>query len=571
MLWTRFSGLACVVLLAIGLVHCEDSGADASIDGEGLVKSVGQKLNKIVFEAPNTPEDAILALYFTSPDDMEKMVLSTAAKEGVDAAISKYEGKWSIEVPATSAIENDYSLVLKSEGKHHAIAIDLGREFNFDKDEFVVQYEVKFMNKQTCGGAYIKLLSASPNLNLSAFHDKTPYTIMFGPDKCGMDSKLHFIFRHKNPKTMEIQEKHMDKPTATLESLFTDGKTHLFTFVTRSDNSFEVYVDQSLMKSGNLLSDFTPPVNPPTEIIDPNDKKPETWDEREKIPDPDAKKPDDWDESAPQFVIDEDATMPDGWLVDTPKLIPDPKAERPSDWNTETDGEWEAPMIDNPDCQSAPGCGPWEKPKKLNPNYKGKWSPPMISNPKFDGIWKPKKIPNPDYFEDKHPFRMTPIRALGLELWSMTADIAFDNFYIGTSKKGADKFASETWVPKQKAEEQSRVDGRSVFDAAVEMVSGKPWHVTAGIAGGFLVLALFFYFCCRSSAAKGDAYYKKTDEPVPDSNPEESDAAGGMEADAERSGSDIDKGEAEEEEDGSDAEEEEEPNPSATRQRTRKE
>lgn len=27
--------------------------------------------------------------------------------------------------------------------------------------------------------------------------------------------------------------------------------------VTRSDNSFEVYVDQSLTKSGNLLSDFT--------------------------------------------------------------------------------------------------------------------------------------------------------------------------------------------------------------------------------------------------------------------------------------------------------------------------
>lgn len=235
---------------------------------------------------------------------------------------------------------------------------------------------------------------------------------------------------------------------------------------------------------------YRPPVNPPTEINDPNDKKPENWDEREKIPDPDAKKPDDWDELAPQFITDEDATMPEGWLVDTPKLIPDPKAERPSDWNTETDGEWEAPMIDNPDCQSAPGCGPWQKPKKLNPNYRGKWSPPMISNPKFDGIWKPKKIPNPDYFEDKHPYRMTPIvcsfshqivflllcvcgcarsinslvfcqRALGLELWSMTAEIAFDNFYIGTSKKGADKFAAETWVLKQKAEEQSRVDGVS--------------------------------------------------------------------------------------------------------------
>ena len=27
---------------------------------------------------------------------------------------------------------------------------------------------------------------------------------------------------------------------------------------------------------------FSPPVNPPKEIVDPNDKKPKDWDEREK-------------------------------------------------------------------------------------------------------------------------------------------------------------------------------------------------------------------------------------------------------------------------------------------------
>ena len=39
---------------------------------------------------------------------------------------------------------------------------------------------------------------------------------------------------------------------------------------------------------------YRPPVNPPKEIDDKDDKKPEDWDEREKIPDPDATKPDDW-------------------------------------------------------------------------------------------------------------------------------------------------------------------------------------------------------------------------------------------------------------------------------------
>ena len=34
---------------------------------------------------------------------------------------------------------------------------------------------------------------------MSDMFAQTPYTIMFGPDKCGSDSKLHFIFRHTNP------------------------------------------------------------------------------------------------------------------------------------------------------------------------------------------------------------------------------------------------------------------------------------------------------------------------------------------------------------------------------------
>lgn len=59
--------------------------------------------------------------------------------------------------------------------------------------------------------------------------DRTPYTIMFGPDKCGEDYKLHFIFRHKNPKTGEYEEKHAKKPDADLRTYYTDKKAHLYT------------------------------------------------------------------------------------------------------------------------------------------------------------------------------------------------------------------------------------------------------------------------------------------------------------------------------------------------------
>lgn len=70
--------------------------------------------------------------------------------------------------------------------------------------------------------------------------------------------------------------------------------TFLFLPVLNPDNSFEILVDQTVVNSGNLLNDMSPPVNPPREIEDPNDQKPEDWDERPKIPDPDAVKPDDW-------------------------------------------------------------------------------------------------------------------------------------------------------------------------------------------------------------------------------------------------------------------------------------
>jgi calnexin len=33
---------------------------------------------------------------------------------------------------------------------------------------------------------------------------------------------------------------------------------------------------------------------PPKEVEDPEETKPDDWDDREKIADPDAKKPDDW-------------------------------------------------------------------------------------------------------------------------------------------------------------------------------------------------------------------------------------------------------------------------------------
>jgi len=203
------------------------------------------------------------------------------------------------------------------------------------------------------------------------------------------------------------------------------------------------------------LENFNPSVNPPAEIDDPNDTKPETWIDTAQIPDPKAVKPDDWDEDAPYSIPDEDAEKPEGWLDDEPLQIPDPDAEKPEEWDDEEDGEWLAPTVTNPKCAEAPGCGEWQRPTKPNPNFKGKWSAPMIDHPEYKGPWAPRKIPNPNYFEDKHPANFHKIGGIGFEIWSMTEDILFDNIYVGHSVEDAKALADETFHVKRPIEKAS--------------------------------------------------------------------------------------------------------------------
>merc|ERR1712008_396772 len=62
-------------------------------------------------------------------------------------------------------------------------------------------------------------------------------------------------------------------------------------------------------------------------------------------------------------IADPEDTKPEEW--DQPEHIADPDATKPEDWDDEMDGEWEPPMIDNPE-------------------YKGKWEHPEIENPEFN-------------------------------------------------------------------------------------------------------------------------------------------------------------------------------------------
>ncbi|KAG5643548.1 hypothetical protein DXG03_000689 [Asterophora parasitica] len=371
-------------------------------------------------------------------------------KTPVGGETFSYVGKWEVEEPLVSVIGGEKGLVAKSKAAHHAISAPFAKPIAFSDKPLVVQYEVKYQKGGNCGGGYIKLLEDGFQTSGKEFSDTTPWVVMFGPDLTCPGTKVHFIFRYKSPKTGETEEKHLKlPPRPSIEKL-----TNLYTLIVHpNNNTYNVLFNGESDKTGSLLEDFEPSVNPSKEIDDPSDKKPDDWVDEQKIADPDAKKPDDWDETAPYEIVDEDAVKPEGWLDNELQVIPDPDATKPEEWDDDEDGDWVAPVVPNPKCAEAPGCGDWKRPHKANPDYKGTWYAPQIDNPAYKGEWAPRKIANPHWFEDLTPVKsLSKIGGVGIELWTMTEDILFNNIYIGHSVEDAKRLAAETFDIKKPLE-----------------------------------------------------------------------------------------------------------------------
>ncbi|CAH7667995.1 Calreticulin family-domain-containing protein [Phakopsora pachyrhizi] len=474
--------------------HCT-AAAVAALCSLSVLADEAKPATSTVIEKPKFSPTAIKAHFleqFTS-DWSSRWSPSEATKQtSTGGETFSYVGKWEVEEPTVLAgMDGDTGLVVKTPAAHHAISVPFSKTLDNTGKTLVVQYEVKLQNGLECGGAYMKLLKESPTgIQAQEFSDKTEYSIMFGPDRCGATNKVHFIFRHKNPKTGEYEEKHLKNPP----SIKNTKTTALYTLIVRPDQTFTIKINDEEAAKGSLLEDFDPPVNPPAEIEDPKDKKPEDWVDESKIVDPDAKKPDDWDEDAPRDIPDEDAEKPAGWLDNEPLTIPDPDAEKPDEWDDEEDGDWVAPAVPNPKCADAPGCGEWVRPSKSNPAYKGKWSAPMIDNPAYKGIWAPRKIPNPNYFEDKTPSSFEPMAGIGIELWTMQENILFDNIYVGHSEEDATAFAKETYHVKvaieNKLDDSSKEDEKDSEKEDIPSFSESPLRFARGHVKAFVDVAL---------------------------------------------------------------------------------
>lgn len=252
---------------------------------------------------------------------------------GVSSA-DKYKNQPIKVMPAKGAgegFENDHGVQLTQEMKHYGFGTVFQKPVDTVDKDLVVQYEVKFEDAFNCGGAYVKLLRELADGTIGSLDSSTPYSIMFGPDRCGATNKVHFILQFQNPVTKKWEEKHFNE-TIPVKS---DQNTHLYTLILHKDNSFRILVDNKSVKQGSLLTHFQPAINPPEQIYDPTDKKPADWVDEEQINDPSAVKPDDWDESQPKKIPDANAQKPAGWLDDEPLQVPNPEVQKPEDWDDE--------------------------------------------------------------------------------------------------------------------------------------------------------------------------------------------------------------------------------------------
>jgi len=406
----------------------------------------------------------------------------------------KYNGKFTASKRDKESLVGDLGLVIPEEAKHYGAASSFATLTGAKGVPFVLQYEVKFQDGLSCGGAYLKVFN-SDGKKTGEFKDDTPYVIMFGPDKCGATDKVHFILQHVSPKTGKREEKHLKDPPGVPNDML----THLYGLIIYPDNSFEVHVDGEKKSSGNLLTSMDPPINPPKDIDDPDDPKPEDWVDESKMDDPEASKPDDWDEDAPAQIADPKASMPSGWVEDAQSKIPDPSAKVPDDWDTEEDGEWEPPIIDNPVCKV--GCGKWEAPVISNPAYKGKWYAPKIDNPAYKGVWKPRQIPNPEYFVDEEPCILPPVDSVGFDLWTMSKGVMFDNVLVSTDVEKSKAFAEESWKKRNKIEKAQEPKSKGSSSSWWEFLSE---HMITIATTAIVVLLTTVLCCCfRSGVPPG--------------------------------------------------------------------
>jgi len=306
---------------------------------------------------------------FSDPNWENRWVISTKRPAAERGQFALDAGNWATE-------QSEKGLKTAEDARYYTASIKFP-EFTNANSVLVLQYSLKYTQSVDCGGAYIKL--HPKGLDQLNYDGDAAYNIMFGPDQCGGTKRVHAILSRDGTNHLTTKQIYPE----------TDLFTHVYTFILRPDNTYEILIDGDSKAKGPIEDDWT--ILAPKKIQDPAQSKPVDWVDNKYMDDPEDKKPEGYD--------------------DIPKEIVDPEATKPEDWDDELDGDWEAPKVPNPEFK-----GPWRAKQIENPGYKGEWVHPLIDNP--------------DYKPADDLYRYASFESVGIELWQVKSGSIFDNFLV---------------------------------------------------------------------------------------------------------------------------------------------
>lgn len=106
-----------------------------------------------------------------------------------------------------------------------------------------------------CGGGYVKLFSTEMRKRTQRgrrLTNDTPYLLMFGPDVCGHEAKIHLMWNLPSFSTTREMA-----PSLSLDRDVLDTTTHLYTLrIDPNVRKFHIFVDQQLVREGTFANDL---------------------------------------------------------------------------------------------------------------------------------------------------------------------------------------------------------------------------------------------------------------------------------------------------------------------------
>jgi calnexin len=242
----------------------------------------------------------------------------------------EYPGRWE-----NSTYKRKSYLTAPGLNSYHSITAVFDTPILFRDTDFVVQFYVRSDQNQTCSTVLLRIYGES-DLTPRTLRRNSPFLFSFGPDFCDPAvSKSLFSFYGRNRETNEYEEKKLGDPAKA----YLGPWGTLYQLFIYANNQYEIRVHGITISFGSFFTDFTPAVNPQSELVDPTDKKPSDWVDKEFIVDPTAQRPESLAEGE----------------------------------------EWTPPKIRNPEFK-----GPWEPRKIPNPYYEEESQPHNFRN--FTGV-----------------------------------------------------------------------------------------------------------------------------------------------------------------------------------------